>query len=70
MANPLLLPCTNKAALHYGSIGTALETIGQPTGINDLYNAAHARSRGLILVRNNLREFERVPGTMMENWLG
>ncbi|WP_256360980.1 hypothetical protein [Methylomonas koyamae] len=33
-------------------------------------NAAHARGRGLILVSNNLLEFERVPGLLMENWLG
>jgi tRNA(fMet)-specific endonuclease VapC len=47
-----------------------LERIGQPIGVNDLHIAAHARSHGLILVSNNLREFERVSGLMMENWLG
>jgi len=65
-----VLPCNNSAALHYGGIRAALEKIGQPISVNDLHIAAHARSHGLILVSNNLREFERVPGLLMENWLG
>lgn len=65
-----VLPYTDNAAMHYGSIRAALEKIGQPIGVNDLHIAAHARSQGLTLVSNNLREFERVPGLLMENWLG
>ncbi len=65
-----VLPYTDNAAMHYGSIRAALERIGQTIGVNDLHIAAHARSHGLILVSNNLREFERVPGLLMENWLG
>jgi tRNA(fMet)-specific endonuclease VapC len=57
------------AAYHYGSIRAALEQAGQPIGVNDLHIAAHARSQGLTLVTNNLREFERVPGLMLENWV-
>ncbi|MCK9605801.1 MAG: type II toxin-antitoxin system VapC family toxin [Methylomonas sp.] len=64
-----VLPYTDSAAMHYGSIRAALEKIGQPIGVNDLHIAAHARSQGLVLVSNNLREFERVPGLLMENWL-
>ena len=64
-----VLPYDDKAAWHYGSIRAALEKIGQPIGINDLHIAAHARSQGLILVSNNLREFERVPGLVVENWV-
>jgi tRNA(fMet)-specific endonuclease VapC len=37
--------------------------------VNDLHIAAHARSEGLTLVSNNLREFERVDGLLYENWL-
>lgn len=58
-----------KAAAHYGSIRAHLQRSGTPIGINDLHIAAHARSEGLTLVSNNLREFERVPGLLMENWL-
>jgi tRNA(fMet)-specific endonuclease VapC len=59
-----------KAAQHYGQIRAALEKAGTPIGVNDLHIAAHARSEGLILVSNNLREFERVPALQLENWVG
>lgn len=59
-----------EAAHHYGSIRAALEAQGRPIGVNDLHIAAHARSRGLTLVTNNLAEFDRVPGLLVENWLG
>jgi len=57
-----------KAAQHYGAIRAALEKIGQPIGVNDLHIAAHARSEGLVLVTNNVAEFERVPALELENW--
>ena len=59
----------NKAAAHYGDIRANLERIGTPIGVNDLHIAAHARSEGLTLVTNNLREFERVEGLRVENWV-
>ncbi|ANS43544.1 type II toxin-antitoxin system tRNA(fMet)-specific endonuclease VapC [Serratia inhibens] len=58
-----------KAAAHYGNIRSALERQGTPIGVNDLHIAGHARSEGLILVSNNMREFERVEGLRLENWL-
>ncbi len=64
-----VLPYTAKAAQHYGEIRAALERKGETIGVNDLHIAAHARSEGLILVTNNLREFDRVPALMTENWL-
>jgi tRNA(fMet)-specific endonuclease VapC len=64
-----ILPYGDKAASHYGAIRAALERRGQPIGVNDLHIAAHARSEGLTLVSNNLREFERVPGLLTENWI-
>jgi tRNA(fMet)-specific endonuclease VapC len=64
-----VLPYTSKAAQHYGSIRAALESLGQTIGVNDLHIAAHARSEGLVLVTNNLREFERVPALQTENWI-
>ena len=64
-----VLPYGQKAAQHYGNIRAALERRGQPIGVNDLHIAAHARSEGLTLVSNNLREFERVDGLLTENWL-
>ena len=57
-----------KAAQHYGSIRSALEKRGEIVGVNDLHIAAHARSEGLTLVSNNLREFERVEALQLTNW--
>ena len=64
-----ILPYGEREAHHYGSIRAALERLGQPIGLNDLHIAAHARAQGLTLVSNNLREFERVPGLLTENWV-
>ena len=64
-----VLPYSAKAAQHYGSIRAALEKTGQTIGVNDLHIAAHARNEGLVLITNNLREFERVPALLLENWV-
>lgn len=64
-----VLPYGMKAAQHYGQIRAALEKLGQPIGVNDLHIAGHARSEGLTLITNNLREFERVPGLLLDNWV-
>jgi tRNA(fMet)-specific endonuclease VapC len=64
-----VLPYTPKAAQHYGMIRASLERIGEPIGVNDLHIAAHARSEGLVLVTNNLKEFAKVPALQLENWV-
>lgn len=64
-----VLPYGAKAAQHYGAIRTTLEKQGQTIGVNDLHIAAHARSEGLTLVTNNMREFERVEALRVENWV-
>jgi len=64
-----ILEYTPKAAAHYGDIRATLEKQGKIIGVNDLHIAAHARSEGLILVSNNLREFERIEGLRFENWI-
>lgn len=58
-----------RAAAQYGDIRSDLERRGTPIGVNDLHIAAHARSEGLTLVTNNEREFERIDGLRIENWL-
>ena len=55
-------------ASHFGQIRAELAAKGTPIGPYDAMIAGHARARGLILVTNNLREFERVPGLRLENW--
>ncbi|HDJ1442137.1 TPA: type II toxin-antitoxin system VapC family toxin [Serratia rubidaea] len=64
-----VLPYTDKAAAHYGNIRADLERKGTPIGVNDLHIAGHARSEGLVLVSNNLREFACIDGLRLENWL-
>ena len=64
-----VLPYGPKAAQHYGAIRAALERLGQSIGVNDLHLAGHARSEGLVLVTNNVAEFERVPALELENWV-
>lgn len=64
-----VLNYSHQAAAHYGDIRASLERKGTPIGVNDLHIAGHARSIGLILVTNNLREFERIEGLRTENWI-
>ena len=62
-------PLPMAAAEHYGDIRATLQKQGLPIGNNDLWLAAHARAEGWTLVTNNSREFARVPGLQIENWL-
>jgi len=64
-----VLPFTAKAAAHYGQIRAELERAGTPCGPHDMQIGAHARSEGLIVVTNNIREFSRMPGVRTENWI-
>jgi tRNA(fMet)-specific endonuclease VapC len=57
------------AAAVYGSIRASLESRGTPIGPLDLMIAAAAMSQGLILVTNNEKEFSRVEGLQLENWI-
>lgn len=58
-----------EAAFHAGQIRADLAARGTPIGPFDQLIAGHARSRGLILVTNNDREFSRVAGLRTENWV-
>ncbi len=64
-----VVPFDGKAAQEYGLIRAELTARGTPIGANDLLIAAHARSLGLTLITNNGREFERVRGLTVENWV-
>jgi tRNA(fMet)-specific endonuclease VapC len=63
-----VLPFDVLAAEHAAEIRAALERIGQKIGPHDPLIAGHARSRGLIVVTGNIREFSRVDGLRCENW--
>lgn len=58
-----------EAGDHYGDIRAQLEAKGTPIGANDLWIAAHARAQSLVVVTNNTREFKRVRGLKVENWV-
>jgi tRNA(fMet)-specific endonuclease VapC len=60
---------TAAAAAHYGQIRADLERRGRVAGVHDMLIGGHARSEGLVIVTNNLREFERMPGLQVENWV-
>ena len=62
-------PLGANAAVRYGRLRAALEKRGAPIGAYDLLIAAHALSLGLTLVTNNVREFSRVEGLRLENWV-
>lgn len=64
-----VLAFDDKAAAHYGQLRAELERAGTPCGPHDMQIGAHARSEGLIVVTNNMREFTRMPGLRVENWL-
>jgi tRNA(fMet)-specific endonuclease VapC len=63
-----VVPFDNKAAYHFGQIRAVLYRTGRPIGPYDMMIAGQARAIGLILVTNNIKEFERVPGLLLEDW--
>lgn len=58
------------ASFLYGELCADLEKRGQPIGSLDMMIAAHALSLDVPLVTNNTKEFERVKGLKLENWVG
>jgi tRNA(fMet)-specific endonuclease VapC len=64
-----VLPFDDAAAYHFGQIRAELYRIGRPIGPYDMMIAGHARACGLKLVTNNVKEFKRVQGLIIENWL-
>jgi len=64
-----VLPFGDKAAAHYGQIRAELSRAGTPCGVHNMQIGGHARAEGLIVVTNNMREFVRMPGLRVENWV-
>jgi tRNA(fMet)-specific endonuclease VapC len=64
-----ILPFDSEAAAEYGKICATLRRQGTPIGAMDLLIAAHAKAQGLTIVTNNVREFIRVEGLDLENWV-
>jgi tRNA(fMet)-specific endonuclease VapC len=62
-------PLDHGVALHYAQLRAHLQRCGTPIGPNDNWIAAHALAGDFTLVTGNEREFDRVPGLRVENWL-
>ncbi len=63
-----ILPFESKAARQAGNIRATLEKAGRSIGAYDLMIAGIARSQGLVIATNNVREFSRVDGLQVERW--
>ena len=64
-----ILPFNDKDAVEFGIIKADLSKKGKIIGPMDLLISAQAKSRKLILVTNNVKEFERIPDIRIENWV-
>lgn len=64
-----VMPFDDNAATQFGQVRAELAKKGTPIGPYDQMIAGHARALGLTLVTNNTREFKRVPGLRIENWV-
>jgi tRNA(fMet)-specific endonuclease VapC len=64
-----LLPFDDAAVWDYGELRADLERRGTPIGSLDTMIAAHALSQQALLVTNNTREFAKVPGLQLDNWV-
>lgn len=64
-----VLALDTPADIAYGQLRAKLEREGAPVGANDLLIAAHALAIGATLVSDNDKEFVRITGLRVENWL-
>jgi tRNA(fMet)-specific endonuclease VapC len=63
-----IMPFDDKAAEEYGRVKTNLQRKKCLIGPYDMLIAAHAKSKGMVMVTNNTKEFERVDGLVVEDW--
>ncbi|MDO5104039.1 MAG: type II toxin-antitoxin system VapC family toxin [Lautropia sp.] len=64
-----ILPWDRHAVDATITIKQALNLAGTPIGPNDCAIAGHAMATGCILVSNNTREFQRISGIQLEDWV-
>lgn len=69
LENLIVLALEPEVDEHYGRLRAELEEKGTLISANDMLIAAHALSLGAVLVTDNIREFRRVKGLRVENWL-
>ncbi|MBL8475156.1 MAG: type II toxin-antitoxin system VapC family toxin [Methyloversatilis sp.] len=66
---PVRYPSNAAICRHYAEQATRLKDRGTPIGANDLWIACHALAEGATLVTHNTREFQRVSGLRVEDWV-
>lgn len=66
---PVAYPSDSGICHHYAEQVTRLRTMGTPIGANDLWIGCHALAESATLVTNNEREFRRLAGLSVENWV-
>lgn len=66
---PVIYPAGPAICRHYAEHFTRLKDVGTPIGANDLWIACHALAEDATLVTNNTREFARVAGLRVVNWV-
>ena len=69
LAPLIILPFDTAAVWVYGDLRANLERRGTPIGSLDTMIAAHALSQQALLITNNMREFSKVPGLQLDNWV-
>lgn len=66
---PVVYPENSAICQHYAVHFEALKSLGLPIGANDLWIACHALAEQAVLVTHNVREFSRVNGLVVEDWV-
>lgn len=69
IGNLTVLPFTIRGAAHFAQLRAELTGAGVACGPYDMLIAGHARSEDLTVITNNVREFRRIPGLQVENWV-
>lgn len=69
LANYTILPFTEKDAVLFGRLRAEMAAAGTPIGAYDLMIAAQGLSGNVTVVTHNVREFSRVPGIVLEDWI-
>ena len=64
-----VLPLTDNTLRRFGELKSQLRRIGQPIADFDLMIASVALTKGKIVVTNNTRHYDRIPGLQLENWV-
>jgi tRNA(fMet)-specific endonuclease VapC len=64
-----IVPFDEKSCQTYAKIRASLEKLGVPIGPMDLLIASISLAKNFILVTNNIKEFRRIKGLKLENWV-